>query len=140
MSAALKFIGPTEMPAVGHLAFTVRVGTTWDGRVRVGDWVPAIVCNRPHAGDCDEGCDRLGPALIREKWSGPLRNLPHRVVEMEHAHRCRTKGGLYDALTAIYGEAKPNTVVTALGFVLDPRNPHDSKHLAPTPSPEEPKT
>lgn len=110
MREIIKFIGFVHGPWV-----TVRVGGKWGG-VEPGEVLLASQCEAGHDGDCSPalGCTPGGAVMVSEVWRGPLRDIPARLLELEHAPQCRTLAGLGQVLDRIYGEVTGNTLVVAL--------------------------
>ncbi len=91
------------------LNVTVRVGRKWFDKLRMGDRVDVLVCQKFHEGECcpEKGCATVGQALVvgvhldeeNKAWS-----VPESMLQFEHAVRSRDMSGLAKALNECYPE------------------------------------
>lgn len=117
-SAVLHMLHPLEC-SVGALGVTVRNGPKWADFVKPGDKIILCVCTRdpnfePPTGDTHE---HAGTAEVVSADIYMFRDVPARLIELEHEVSSRMYSGLYNSMKRAYGPSFRQTdIVTVLTY------------------------
>lgn len=122
----LKNVGHDFETRPGETGVTVRKGFKW-AAVENGTALELWRCDRPHQGDCPEldqrdpsdvkvFCAQQGTGRVVGHWVGQLKDLPARIIELEHEAKSRLYSGLVGSLARAYGKLSDRHYVTALFY------------------------
>jgi hypothetical protein len=97
---------------IGAIGVTLRKGFKW-ANVERGTLIDLYFQHSAEKGLSDEF---RGTARVVGHWVGQLKDLPARVIEMEHEASSRLYGGLLESLRRGYGSVTESDYFTALFY------------------------
>ena len=93
---------------VGEQGLTVRRSKKWHN-VKEGDII--YLC------ECLGECNIVGTGIVTESvWFGNFKDIPARLLEIEHGRNCRNYTGLLKAMEKGYPDFSEQDVVTAFSY------------------------
>lgn len=107
----LHFISGTFHPG---LNITVRRGLEWFQKgLLPGQTITLCVCPQRHDHTV------IGQARVAFVMAARIETIPDELMVYEHEPSCRSKEGLLQAMSQVFGEVRTDETVTVIGFEME---------------------